>query len=112
VNQYGSKIELRNGIVYDMASGMLTIGSQDAKVHRFDMVEYRPNGESIHNSQINHVDGTFCVVFLKTYNTFVVMDKETYNSAYVQMFMLDNHDKELFDLVVSSPYGKTYRVKR
>jgi len=45
-------------------------------------------------------------------NIFVVMDKETYNSAYVQMFMLDNHDKELFDLVVSSPYGKSYRVKR
>ncbi len=112
VNQNGSKIVLRNGIVYDMASGMLTMGSQNAKVHRFDMVEYRPNGESIHNSQINHVDGTFCVVFLKTYNSFVVMDKETYNSAYVQMFMLDNHDKELFDLVVSSPYGKTYRVKR
>jgi len=111
-NQVGSKIELQNGIVYDMASNSLNIGSENAKVHRFDMVEYRPEGKSIHESQIGHMDGTLCVVFLKTYNSFIVMDKETYNSAYVQMFMLDKHDKNLFELVVSSPYGKTYRVKR
>ncbi|HIM94485.1 MAG TPA: peptide-binding protein, partial [Campylobacterales bacterium] len=108
----GSKIELRNGIVYDMERGTLNIGSEKAKVNRFDVVEYRPKGKSVHESQINHIDGTLCVVFMKSYNSFVVMDKETYNSAYVQMFMLDNHDKELFDLVVSSPYGKSYRVNR
>jgi len=39
------------------------------------------------------------------------MDKETYNSAYVQMFMLGKYDKELFELVVSSVYGKIYKVK-
>ena len=110
--QYDSKVEFKNGIVYDMKTGILNIGSQKAKVNRFDIVEYRPEGKSIHDSKINHMDGTFCVVFMKTYNSFVVMDKETYNSAYVQMFMLDNHDKNLFELVVSSVYGKTYKIKR
>jgi len=111
-SQRGSKVILNNGIVYDMATGVLNIGSEEAKVNRFDVVEYRPNGKSIDESTVNHIDGTLCVVFMKSYNSFVVMDKETYNSAYVQMFMLDKHDKNLFDLVVSSLYGKIYRVKK
>ncbi len=110
--QVGSTIQLQNGIVYDMAKGIVHIGSETAKVNRFDIVDYQPNGKSIRKSDINHMDGTLCIVFMRTYNSFVVMDKETYNSAYVQMFMLDNHNKELFDLVVSSPYGKIYRVKK
>jgi hypothetical protein len=40
------------------------------------------------------------------------MDRETYNSAYVQMFMLGNYDKELFELVVASPYSKIYKIKK
>ncbi|MCK5853840.1 MAG: peptide-binding protein [Sulfurovaceae bacterium] len=111
-NTYGSKVELKNGIVYDMSTGTLTIGGDKAKVNRFDVVEYRPDGKSNRTSSLNHMDGTLCVVFMKSYNSFVVMDKETYNSAYVQMFMLDNHDPELFELVVSSVYAKTYRVKK
>jgi len=63
----GSKIELRNGIVYDMETGILNIGSEKAKVNRFDEVEYRPKGKSVHESHINHIDGTVCVVFMKTY---------------------------------------------
>ncbi|RUM74702.1 MAG: peptide-binding protein, partial [Sulfurovum sp.] len=111
-NQVGSNIKLENGIVYNMATGIIQIGSNRAKVNKFDVVEYRPNGKSVRESNINHIDGTLCIVFMRTYNSFVVMDRETYNSAYVQMFMLDNHDKNLFELVVSSPYGKTYRVKK
>ena len=110
--QTGSKLKLNNGIIYDMEKGLLNIGSEKAKVNRFDVVEYRLDGKSQRESQINHIDGTLCIVFMKTYNSFVVMDRETYNSAYVQMFMLDNHDKNLFELVVSSPYGKTYKIKK
>ena len=107
-----SKVELENGIIYDMAKGTLQIGSETAKINKFDVVEYRPDGKSIRKSNIHYMDGTLCVVFMQSYNSFVVMDKETYNSAYVQMFMLDNYDKELFELVVSSPFGKTFRVKK
>ncbi|SFV55406.1 Oligosaccharyltransferase PglB [hydrothermal vent metagenome] len=110
--QVGSTLQLQNGIVYDMAKGIVHIGSKEAKVNRFDIVDYRPDGKSVRESNVNHIDGTLCIVFMRTYNSFVVMDKETYNSAYVQMFMLDNHDKNLFELVVSSPYGKTYKIKK
>jgi hypothetical protein len=49
---------------------------------------------------------------MQSYGQFVVMDNETLHSMYVQMFILGKYDKDLFELVVSSPYSKIYRLKR
>ncbi len=51
-------------------------------------------------------------VYMQSYGQFVVMDNETFNSMYVQMFMLEKYDKTLFELVVSSPYSKIYKLKK
>ena len=112
IRQNGANIVFANGIIYDMNSGILKIGQKGAKVYKFDIVEYRPNGKSIKKSEIKHIDGNYVIVFLKTYGKFIIMDKQTYNSAYVQMFMLENYDKKLFDLVVSSPYTKIFKIKK
>ncbi|HHH19984.1 MAG TPA: peptide-binding protein, partial [Campylobacterales bacterium] len=106
--QVGSKLMMGNGIVFDVAKGEITIGSKTVKVNKFGVVEYRPEGKSLVQSQLKDISGQYSVVLLKSYGTLVVMDRETYNSAYVQMFMLDKHDEELFELVVSSPYSKIY----
>jgi dolichyl-diphosphooligosaccharide--protein glycosyltransferase/undecaprenyl-diphosphooligosaccharide--protein glycosyltransferase len=111
-NQSGSKLFFANGIIFDTQKGSLKISQQETKVHRFDVVEYKPKGKSTVNSDLIHFSGKYCVVYLKSYNEFIVMDKKTYESAYVQMFMLEKYDKELFELVVSSPYSKIYKVKR
>ena len=63
-------------------------------------------------SQLYHAEGEFAVVYMKSYNTFIVMDIETFNSMYVQMFILEKYDKNLFELVVSSPYSKVYKLKK
>ena len=112
IRQNGANIVFANGIVYDMNSGILKMGQQGAKVYKFDIVEYRPNGKSIKKSEIKHIDGNYVIVFLKTYGKFIIMDKQTYNSAYVQMFMLENYDKNLFELVISSPYTKIFKIKK
>jgi dolichyl-diphosphooligosaccharide--protein glycosyltransferase/undecaprenyl-diphosphooligosaccharide--protein glycosyltransferase len=110
--QNATQLLLANGIIFDLPQGVLRMGKTPQKVYRFDIVEYRPNGNSIKRSQTQHLDGKFCVVYLKSYNSFVIMDRETYNSAYVQMFMLDNYDRNLFELVVSSPYSKIFKIKK
>jgi dolichyl-diphosphooligosaccharide--protein glycosyltransferase/undecaprenyl-diphosphooligosaccharide--protein glycosyltransferase len=111
-SQQGSKVLLRNGIIFDSATGDIEIRGQHISVYRFDSVQYQPNGKSLVESQLSHIDGEFCVVYLQSYNQMIVMDRKTYNSTYVQMFMLDNYDKNLFELVVSSPYSKIYKLKK
>lgn len=110
--QNGSKLLLANGIIFDTAKGTLNIKGQEKRVQRFDTVQYKAGGKSLVQSQFKNFDGEFSIVFLKSYGSVVIMDNETYRSAYVQMFMLEKYDSDLFELVVSSPYTKIYKVKR
>ena len=112
VQQRGVKILLQNGIIFDTSEGMVSLGKRVYKVYHFDQVVLGKNSMPTVNSSLMHIDGELCVVYLKSYNKVIVMDRKTYNSTYVQMFMLGKYDKELFELVVSSPYSKIYKVKR
>jgi len=111
VQQQGALVMLQNGILFDSAKGVLKIGQKTVKVYKFDQAVLDNKGTTQVNSALMHLDGEMAVVYLKSYGQMIVMDRETYNSAYVQMFMLGNYDKNLFELVVSSPYSKIYRVK-
>jgi len=112
IQQSGAKIILQNGIIFDSSKGELNIGGKIKKVQRFDVVTLGQNAVPKVKSQLMNMDGEFCVVFLQSYGQMIVMDRETYNSTYVQMFMLGKYNNELFELVVSSPYSKIYKVKR
>ena len=110
-NQNGI-IRLRNGITFDSKKGEVTIGRSTGEVQRFIVTQNAPDGSIKLQSQLYHVDGKYVIVYMKSYGQFVVMDTETFKSMYVQMFMLGKYDKTLFELVVSSPYSKIYKLRR
>ena len=110
--QNGTQLLLSNGILLDTAKGTVKIGRNNYKIYKFDQVILGAGAIPKVNSSLLSIDGEMAIVWLKSYGQIIVMDKETYNSAYVQMFMLGKYDKELFELVVSSPYSKIYRVKK
>ena len=111
-NEKNGQVVMANGIVLDMINGEVSIGSQKVKVRNVDIVTLGKNALSKVQAQLFHIDGKMSVIFMKNYNKMIVMDNVTYNSAYVQMFMLGKYDKNLFELVVSSPYSKIYKVKK
>jgi len=104
-------ITFSNGITFDAQKGEITLGEQKTLVKNFIITENTKQGKVQLQSQLYHVDGEYAIVYMKSYGTFVVMDVETFNSTYVQMFMLEKYDKNLFELVVSSPYSKIYKLK-
>lgn len=63
--------------------------------------------------QVHNIDenGRFYVVYMTDYGRFLVMDKEAFNSAYIQLFVLENYDKELFEPVILDPSAKVYKLK-
>ena len=63
-------------------------------------------------AQLYGNEGAYVVVYMKSYGQFIIMDIKTFNSMYVQMFILGKYDKNLFELVVSSPYSKIYKLKK
>ena len=105
-------ISFRNGIVFDTQKGKVNFGQQKIEVKNFIVTQNTKEGSVQLQSQLYHADGKFSIVYMKSYNTFIVMDVETFNSTYVQMFILEKYDKNLFELVVSSPYSKIYKLKK
>ncbi len=91
---------------------MITLGQQKIAVKNFIVTQMTKQGQSQLQSQFYHADGKFVIVYMKSYGKFIIMDVETFKSTYVQMFMLEKYDKDLFELVVSSPYSKIYKLKK
>jgi dolichyl-diphosphooligosaccharide--protein glycosyltransferase/undecaprenyl-diphosphooligosaccharide--protein glycosyltransferase len=104
-------IAFRNGITFDTQKGEVSFGQQKIEVKNFIITQNTQEGKIQLQSQLYHADGEYAIVYMKSYNTFIVMDVETFNSTYVQMFILEKYDKNLFELVVSSPYSKIYKLK-
>jgi len=105
-------ISFRNGIVFDAIKGKITLGKNKVNVKYFIVTQNTQKGKMQIQSQLYHADGQYAVVYMKSYNRFVVMDIETFQSMYVQMFILEKYDHDLFELVVSSPYSKIYKLKK
>ncbi len=105
-------VSFANGIVFDAKKGIVSMGSQQVAVKQFIITEFTKNGETNVRSEPFHAEGALVVMYMKSYGQFVVMDRETFKSMYVQMFLLGKYDRSLFELVVSSPYSKIYKIKR
>jgi hypothetical protein len=41
----------------------------------------------------------------------MLMDDEVFNSTFVQLFVLENYDKNLFEKVSETPEAKIFRLK-
>ena len=104
-------VQLRNGITLDLKKGIAHIGKQQVTLREFITAQYTKEGKIVTQKQPFHFDGTLVAVYLKSYGRMVVMDNRTFNSMYVQIFMLGHYDKHYFEPVVISPYSRIYRLK-
>jgi dolichyl-diphosphooligosaccharide--protein glycosyltransferase/undecaprenyl-diphosphooligosaccharide--protein glycosyltransferase len=105
-------ISFNNGIVFNSKKGEVRIGKTTKNIKYFIATQNTNQGQVKLQSQLYHTDGEYVIIYMKSYNRFVVMDVETFNSTYVQMFILEKYDKNIFELVVSSPYSKIYKLKK
>jgi dolichyl-diphosphooligosaccharide--protein glycosyltransferase/undecaprenyl-diphosphooligosaccharide--protein glycosyltransferase len=105
-------VTLSNGIKFDSIKGEVTIGSKIEKVRNFIGTQNTKKGTTKLQPKLYHANGKYAIVYMKSYGQFIVMDIKTFNSMYVQMFMLGKYDKNFFELVVSSAYSKIYKLKK
>ena len=106
------KILLSNNLLFDSNKGVVYFGSRAIKVRYFVATENAKNGDIKVYPKLYHKDGSLAVVYMKSYGKFIVMDIQTFASNYVQMGLLGNYNKDLFELVIKSPYSRIYKLKR
>jgi dolichyl-diphosphooligosaccharide--protein glycosyltransferase/undecaprenyl-diphosphooligosaccharide--protein glycosyltransferase len=107
----GGMLILANGFNFDLKKGLLYYNNKPIKVKTLAITEYQ-GGKLKKVIQNYHRDGTLSIVFMKSYKKFIIMDNQAFQSTFVQMFMLENYDKNLFELVIASPYSKIYKLKK
>lgn len=104
------RIELGRGIQL-YKNGKLKAGTQVVNINRFIVTNYSRNGSLIKN--VNRVDSNsnLNVIFMKNYNKFLIIDNKLFNSLYIQLFVLEEYDSNLFEPVIMDPLSKVYRLK-
>jgi dolichyl-diphosphooligosaccharide--protein glycosyltransferase/undecaprenyl-diphosphooligosaccharide--protein glycosyltransferase len=108
----GNMLNLGNGIVLDKQKSILHLGNKQTPLKRFTVVGYDKTGKMVkHTDEINP-DAPLSLIYMRSYNMFLLVDERMYQSLYVKLFVLGEYDKNLFDLVVDSPYAKVYKLKR
>ena len=104
-------LNLGNGVMLDKQSGKLRLGNQVTQLKQFIVVGYDQNNKLQKKVQTINPNSNLFLIFMQSYNTFLLLDEQMYNSLFIQLFVLENYDKDLFEPVILSPYAKVYRLK-
>jgi dolichyl-diphosphooligosaccharide--protein glycosyltransferase/undecaprenyl-diphosphooligosaccharide--protein glycosyltransferase len=78
---------------------------------RFASIGYDNKGALYKNIQNMNYNGVYSLVYLRSYNVFLVIDEAMYNSVYFKLFYLEEYDENLFEFVSGNPYAKIYKLK-
>ncbi len=106
----GNTLYLSNGIKVDLSKSNLIIGRKIVPIKRFSVVAYDKSGKIHTTIQKAHPQG-LNIIFMKSYNKWLIMDDFFFDSAYIQLFVFEN-TKGLFEPIILTPYAKVFRVKR
>jgi dolichyl-diphosphooligosaccharide--protein glycosyltransferase/undecaprenyl-diphosphooligosaccharide--protein glycosyltransferase len=107
----GEKIQLAQNIFLDKRTLQLTLGKQTLPIRRFVKTEYDKNMHLKKHVQLVNLASDISVIYMANYNTFLIVDEATYNSLFIQLFVLQNYDKRLFEPVILSPSAAVYKLK-
>lgn len=110
VRDTGQTIELGQGVSIQKSNSSLKLGMQTAPIKAFYQVGYDQNNKLKINRQVLASEG-LTVIHMVSYGQFLVVDDYYFNSAYIQMFVLEQFDSTLFEPIILSPMSKIYKLK-
>lgn len=110
-NETTDMIDLNNEIKFYKQGTYLEIRGSKVKVKNFIVTQYDQKGKLNTTIKGRNTDGELNVIYMKNYNTFLVMNNKLFNSTYIQLFVLENYDPELFEPTLLTPRSKVYKLK-
>lgn len=107
-----SVLQCENSLI-DLNSNKIKFQNGEAAISKIDMLDEK--GKIVHSQTLSYLnDGLNVIVepidkgVVRAY----ILPPETYNSAFVQMFILGSYNKEYFEPVMDNyPYGRLYLLK-
>jgi undecaprenyl-diphosphooligosaccharide--protein glycosyltransferase len=100
---------LVGNIPIDLRMGELILSNR-IPIKELDLVGYDKNQQLVIRKNKLRNKGLNLII-LQSYVEALIMDDYNYNSAFVQMFVFENYDKNLFEPVILNPVMKIYKIK-
>ena len=109
ISTKGNIFHLSNGM--QIIGGAIKSGNNIIPINQFVVTEYDNRG--ILHKRVRHLNigSSIYVIYMKNYNQFLILDKRIFNSTYIQLFVLENYDPELFEPTILTPYAKVFKLK-
>ena len=108
--EYKSVIDLGNNIQVDKIEGTLHIAGKVIPINNFVKTFYDDNKLQIQTTTIES-KSEINLIYMGNYDQFLIVDNSVYNSTYIQLFIFENYDKELFEPVILTPLVRVYKLK-
>ena len=83
---------------------------KEVKINSHHHIARGADGNLVKNDKKLDESADIHVLFLADYERILILDQKAYDSAFVQMFLLDNHDKNLFEQVYLGNKAKIYKL--
>lgn len=109
--QEQNSIHLGGGIIFNIQNATITANNQTVPIKRFVQTSYDKSAKFSKNIQTADPSADVTIIYMASHNTFLVMDEKTYNSLYIQLSVLEEYNKTLFEEVIMTPQSKIYRLK-
>jgi len=107
----GNVLNLGNSISLLKHEGKIQIGSQTIPLREFITVGYNQQNKLMIKKQPGSNMSPLTLIYLESYQRFILLDNEYLNSIYIQMFVFENYDHALFEPVIIDPMVKIYKLK-
>ena len=109
--QEKDQVSLGRGITWLMKENKLQLGNEKVDIGKYFTVGYTKKGKLKIDRKVINASGKYHIIYMSSYRNFLVVDDAYLNSLFVQMFVFENYDKELFEPVVLDPLSKIYKLK-
>jgi dolichyl-diphosphooligosaccharide--protein glycosyltransferase/undecaprenyl-diphosphooligosaccharide--protein glycosyltransferase len=107
----GDKIDLGRGVFLDKKTSTIIMGKNKLPIKRFVKTAYAKNMTLQKEVKQINPNANLNLIYMSNYNTFLLLDEKVYNSLYIQLMVLENANKELFEAVILNPQVKIYKLK-
>lgn len=105
------RMDFGQGVSLDKLKGIIKIGTQEIPLKRFVKTGYTKEKKLVKEENIVHANGEFSIIYMQSYNTFLILNEATFNASYIQLFVLENYDERFFEPIILDAYAKIYKLK-
>ncbi len=106
-----NEIYFNNGININLNKMEVIIENRSHLLKKYTVVQYDEQDKLKITEQNLNTNGDFTLCYLANYQAYLLMDDRALKSNFIQMYVFENYDEELFEPILITPLAKVYKLK-